>query len=360
MGAAAAAMPQTEETPQPTAAPAEETPPPPPDYYPIHGDYVVSHILISHRTAEAAGKQIRTRRQAELLADEIAMQLADSPSRFDDLARRHSDGPRAANGGRLGGVLRGDLPPALEAVLADLKEGEVHDQPIESPFGYHFLRRDPPAAQHWAAAQFLVAKGDDAAQAQTLVNEIGEQLMVEPFEKVARQYSDMLIGPAHTGTFTENDHALPNAVTTAIREMDEGAIAGPIELEKGWVFLKRIALKVRYGRHIVISFQDAALPLNGAARTREEAAALAEELLGKLKAEPENSALFSELAQTHSDARTRSRGGLFGPMLNGDLYYGVEAALKTLDEQQVYTKVVSTPVGFQILRREPPIKNGLP
>lgn len=363
MGAAASAMPQpaeTGETPEPTAATVTETPPPPPDYFPIRGDFVVSHILISHRTAKAAGKQIRTRRQAELLAEEIAMQLADSPTRFDDLARRHSDGAQAENGGRLGGVSRGDLLPELETVLANLSEGEVHSQPIESQFGYHFLRRDPAWAQHWAAIQFLVAKGDDAAQAQNLVNEIGEQLMVEPFEKVARQYSDMLVGPAHTGAFTADDHALPVVVTAAVRDLDEGAVTGPIEIEKGWLFLKRIPLQVRYGRHIVISYQDAALPLNGATRSREEAAALAEKLLDQLKAEPENSALFAELAQTHSDAQTRSRGGLFGPMLNGDLYYSVEAALKTLDEQQVTTKAVTTPVGFQILRREPPIKNGLP
>lgn len=360
MGAAAAAMPQSSETAETQAAPVVEPPPPPPDYYPIHGDFAVSHILISHRTAKAAGKQIRTRRQAELLAEEIAMQLADSPLRFDDLARRHSDGPHAENGGRLGGVQRGDLLPVLEQALADLSVGEVHSRPIESPFGYHFLRRDPPAAQHWAAIQFMVAKGENAAQAQSLVKEIGEQLMVEPFEKVVRQYSDMLVGPAHTGAFTEGDHALPPQVTHAVRQLEEGAVAGPIDLDKGWLFLKRIALKVRYGRHIVISHQDAALPLNGTTRTREAAAALAEELLGKLKAEPENSALFAELAQTHSDAESRTRGGLFGPMLNGDLYFEVEAALKTLDEQHLYARIVSTPVGYQILRREPPIKNGQP
>ena len=57
---------------------------------------------------------------------------------FDQLARRFSEEPAAAQGGDLGYIERGQLPPPLEAVAFDLAIGEVSPV-VTTPAGFHLL-----------------------------------------------------------------------------------------------------------------------------------------------------------------------------------------------------------------------------
>ncbi|CAM2006830.1 peptidylprolyl isomerase [Acanthopleuribacter pedis] len=361
MSAAAAENPEEPNATQPEVVTEPEPVVQPPDFYPARGDYAVSHILISHRTAEAAGKQLRTRQQAKLLSEELAVQLADDPTRFEELAKQHSDGPRAEEGGRLGSVYRGDLHPLLDTALANLAVGAIHGEPIETPFGYHFVRRDEPAGRHWGALHVFIPKiPDNEDKGLRLIKEINEQLLVDPLEKVAANYPNDLYGPRYTGSFTAEEMRLPARLIQTVRELDINGVSPAIELEQGWVYLKRIELAVRHGRHIVISHKDAALPLNQTERAREEARTLAEDLLEQLKNAPDNAALFAELARQHSDATTRDQGGTFGPMLNVDLYYAVDQALDKLNQNQIHETLIETPVGFQILRHADPTQEPQP
>ena len=58
---------------------------------------------------------------------------------FGELAKRHSKGETAAQGGDMGFVGRGQLVEALDAALFALEENEVSDI-VESPVGWHLLK----------------------------------------------------------------------------------------------------------------------------------------------------------------------------------------------------------------------------
>ena len=62
-------------------------------------------------------------------------------SGFAKAAKTYSQGPTAADGGRLGSFERGTLAPAFEERLAGLKPGEF-TQPFEEAGGLHILRLD--------------------------------------------------------------------------------------------------------------------------------------------------------------------------------------------------------------------------
>jgi parvulin-like peptidyl-prolyl isomerase len=101
------------------------------DRFALPEEYTLSQILIKPRspddTAEALGRARRV--MAELKQGET----------FEDLALRHSDGPNASRGGRLGLVRQGELLPAIERAIASLVPGGISDI-IESPEGFHIVR----------------------------------------------------------------------------------------------------------------------------------------------------------------------------------------------------------------------------
>jgi peptidyl-prolyl cis-trans isomerase C len=110
-------------------------------YYHLHADHniiperrEVSHIFISINTdyPENIYETALTR------AQEIAEKLQKKPYKFADLALRYSECPTALQGGALGTVSRGTLYPELDAVLFNLKPGEV-SEPVKSEIGFHVL-----------------------------------------------------------------------------------------------------------------------------------------------------------------------------------------------------------------------------
>jgi peptidyl-prolyl cis-trans isomerase C len=110
-------------------------------YYHLHGDQFnrperreACHIFISinpeypENTYEAALQRAR----------ELAEKLRKKPHKFADLALKHSECPTALQGGVLGLVPRGKLYPELDAVLFNLKPGEVSDV-VQSEIGFHLV-----------------------------------------------------------------------------------------------------------------------------------------------------------------------------------------------------------------------------
>ncbi len=78
--------------------------------------------------------------QAERLANEIESRLREGGA-FAGLAMEYSEGPNASEGGSVGYVKKGDLLPDIEAVVFDLKEGEVSGT-IKTSLGYHIFKVD--------------------------------------------------------------------------------------------------------------------------------------------------------------------------------------------------------------------------
>ncbi len=101
-------------------------------------------------------------------------------------------------------------------------------------------------------------------------------------------------------------------------------------------------------RHILVSWQGAVGALPNVARSREEARARIEEVIGKLDAGGD----FGELAKAYSDDATGPRGGSLGGFEAGTMVAPFEAAVKALSVGQ-RSGVVETPFGFHLILREP-------
>jgi hypothetical protein len=84
-------------------------------------EYRVSHIMVN------------TREEAENV-----LELLEKRS-FTWVANRHSVDPVARRGGDLGYLTKGNMIPAFETVIFDMKPGEVSGI-VQSEFGYHIIR----------------------------------------------------------------------------------------------------------------------------------------------------------------------------------------------------------------------------
>lgn len=93
------------------------------------------HIFIPAAPGDASPEEkAAARKQMEEILKE-----ARGGADFGELAKRHSKGETAAQGGDMGFVGRGQLVEALDAALFALKENEVSDI-VESPVGWHLLK----------------------------------------------------------------------------------------------------------------------------------------------------------------------------------------------------------------------------
>jgi len=93
-----------------------------------------SHILI---TADKSGGD---NAKARALAEQISNELKKDPSRFAELARKHSQDPgSAAKGGDLGTFTRGSMVKAFDDAVFSMKPGEI-SAPVATEYGYHIIR----------------------------------------------------------------------------------------------------------------------------------------------------------------------------------------------------------------------------
>ena len=112
-----------------------KTPPP---------QYAGAHILVAYKGAMRADAKItRTKEEAQKAAADLAEKLKKDASAFAEMAKKNSDGPSGPKGGSLGKWFKGMMVPAFDTAIEKLKIGEVSD-PVETPFGYHVIKRDDP------------------------------------------------------------------------------------------------------------------------------------------------------------------------------------------------------------------------
>ena len=104
---------------------------------------------------------------------------------FEDLARRHSDGREAPQGGDAGWLTRAAAPPPIERVVFRLPVGETSDI-VETRLGYHLLRveeRQPegpiPFAEAREAIRAKILARERDAKIQEYVAGLREQARIE-------------------------------------------------------------------------------------------------------------------------------------------------------------------------------------
>ncbi len=95
-----------------------------------------AHILIS-TTAQASGAE---KQAAKAKAEQLLQQVKQSPAKFADLAKQHSEDPGSAtSGGDLGMFGRGVMVKPFEEAVFQLKPGEISEL-VQSDFGFHIIK----------------------------------------------------------------------------------------------------------------------------------------------------------------------------------------------------------------------------
>lgn len=114
-------------------------------------DYYNGHIADFTQPEQIAISNILIKPKENLPEENVLALVSDISKRlkagesFSDLAKAHSEGPGASEGGSMGYVKKGDLLPEIESVVFDMKEGEI-SQMVRTKIGYHFFRIDEKKA----------------------------------------------------------------------------------------------------------------------------------------------------------------------------------------------------------------------
>ena len=99
-----------------------------------------SHILVQVKPdADEAAKKAALDK-----INRIAGEVKKNPAAFEEIAKKESDCPSKAQGGRLGEFQRNQMDPEFEKAAFALKQGEISGV-VKSQFGYHVIRCDAAA-----------------------------------------------------------------------------------------------------------------------------------------------------------------------------------------------------------------------
>mgnify|MGYP006273483177 CR=1 FL=1 len=99
------------------------------------------HILLQIEEGAPQSVEDSIRQRAQVLLDSAKQADVD----FAALARRHSEGPSASQGGNLGLFGRGEMvKPFSDAAYTLSDSGDVYDEPVRTQFGYHVIRLTNP------------------------------------------------------------------------------------------------------------------------------------------------------------------------------------------------------------------------
>lgn len=128
------------------------------------------HILVQLPKGASEEQVAAALKKAQAIAAEARRPGMD----FEALARARSEGPSAEDGGDLGFFRRGQMVPAFDKVVFNLKEGEVSD-PVRTDFGFHVIK----VVERRAVA---VPRYDE------LREQLAEKLRREKTEKFVEQY----------------------------------------------------------------------------------------------------------------------------------------------------------------------------
>ena len=323
-----------------------------------NGDLAGSHILIAFSGAMGADSTItRTKEEAREKAVKLIAQLNEDPSQFEKLAETESDGPSAKSGGNLGVWKKGSMVPAFETAVEALEVGGVTSEPVETPFGFHVIRRNSMMMPFFGGDGFFISfKGAprapqtvtrEKAEAEALAEEVKTKINADNFDDLAKQYNDLGDGAIYLGAFHDDGQA-PSDLVNAYKGLAYGGVSGPVELPFGYAFVRRTKLEQRAGAHILVAYQGAMRAKPSITRSREQAQARAKELIEELQQHPDQ---FSDVAKENSDGPTGAKGGDLGVWFRGQMIPAFDVAMDSLDVNAIDPQPVETPFGFHVIQR---------
>ena len=94
----------------------------------------------NNQEVKASHILIKDKAQAEKVLKDAVKPKAD----FAELAKKHSEGPSAKNGGDLGFFTRGRMVPEFETAAFATAKGKVHPTLVKTQFGFHIIKVTDP------------------------------------------------------------------------------------------------------------------------------------------------------------------------------------------------------------------------
>lgn len=204
----------------------------------LPAEVMVHQIVITPPFSEESKQAAKDR------LSELRKQIIDENADFAALASKYSQGPSASRGGNLGEIRRGQMVPGFEAVVYNMRAGEV-SRPFETEYGFHIAKLHKRTGEVLEASHILIvpersANGDSVAI--NKLNEVIELINSDSltFEKAAIRYSDDRATKDCGGCVTNPENgelripmnALPADLFFQIDAMKPGEISEPVEFEK--------------------------------------------------------------------------------------------------------------------------------
>lgn len=165
---------------------------------------------------------------------------------FEELARKYSDCPSAAQGGDLGYFSRGQMVPEFEKTAFALEIGEV-SEPVLTEFGYHLIRVDDKRDGEIKARHILIEASmsdSDKDKITQLVDEVYQKLQNgADFIEVAKEYStpseetdeDVVIDEYPVDQLDQTPQ-----IGTYIKDLQEGEFTEVLEIDDTYYIFKNI------------------------------------------------------------------------------------------------------------------------
>ncbi|MCP4680411.1 MAG: hypothetical protein GY854_33990 [Deltaproteobacteria bacterium] len=331
-----------------------------------------SHILLMYKGSMKAPPEVtRTKEEAQKLAGELHAKLK-AGAVFADVAKESSDCPTKAQGGNLGTFPARQMDKAFVEGVKKLKDGEF-SEPVETPFGFHIIRRQEVVPPVKLSASVIVVMHKDSMpnpinatrtkeEALAKVKEAIEKLKGgADFKEIAKEYSDhpnKAVGGT-MGNF-ESDR-VPPELGDGVKALKIGGFSQePIEMGLGFHILKREELlesiPMSASLMLVMHKDSVPNPIN-ATRTKEEALARVKEAIEKLK----GGADFGELAKEYSDHPSKAQGGDMGVFLSDKMMPQIVESLKKIKVGEFSKEPEDIGIGYHIfLRKKPDRQPGPP
>jgi peptidyl-prolyl cis-trans isomerase SurA len=254
-------------------------------------------------------------------------------------------------------------PPSAPSAKPSQSKAAPETPPAgEEPAAMPALR--PPENPSQACAQVIVVAWQgaehagpsikrDKAAALALAGQLIEQAKKQPdFAALARKHSD---APGsgkrggHIGTHTRDSWPpVYRLIRDQVFGMQVNQIASrPVEAPFGHVIVRRCPVERGRARHILLRYRGARSGGDNAVHTREQALALAGQILKQAR---KPGADFAALAREHSQDRSAARGGDIGARARGELAPEFEEALFAMTPGQI-SGPVETEFGFHLVQR---------
>lgn len=168
----------------------------------------------------------------------------------------------------------------------------------------------------------------------------------ENFAALAREFSDGPLG--HLGGYLGSfmTYEMPEAFARTLLSLEVGETSEPVLTEFGYHVIRREMKEVAAARHVLIAYAGADRAAETVTRSKDEARALAEEILAKAK----EGISLERLAREYSDDASAAQGGDLGLFPRGSMAPAFDEATFASEPGDV-VGVVETPFGFHVLQR---------